>query len=429
MVISIHFLLNQLYFVYFYLKKPTFILITEIIPIILPFPKRKKSKSTQKSSKKKKKGKKTPPKIPSIMSTPAPIGTQELINIQNIPHDDNHNTTTPKSNRSSSVSDAITTTPPETSKNHDTLSSLNNKPQGDDNKYPKYPFDDNQPPLPPPTLEHQNSLNSPNPGQPEPAQDPRGIIAGEFMGGRNVYTTRLIRSLQIVENLVEIILICVFLPLHWSRTCDKGGLRVFLIARAIIDAFFIVLHGVNFSTPRTSGPKFFRSILSLTEYCFVIYALVQIGDVESCNGSTYILSLTLCILSIVIILSPLFLLLLICCCLPCIIGALVRYIELINAPVGATDDQLSELVELKWTPTLFEENGALAQPECPVCMVEYEEDGSSIVILPCHHPLHYSCFTQWAKINKTCPSCRQSPWADPNDDTTPQPTLETAQTV
>ncbi|CAL5365836.1 unnamed protein product [Camellia sinensis] len=41
---------------------------------------------------------------------------------------------------------------------------------------------------------------------------------------------------------------------------------------------------------------------------------------------------------------------------------------------------------------------------CVICQVEYEE-GEKLVALPCEHPYHSDCVSQWLLIKKVCPIC------------------------
>ncbi|KAJ4849785.1 hypothetical protein Tsubulata_039096 [Turnera subulata] len=41
---------------------------------------------------------------------------------------------------------------------------------------------------------------------------------------------------------------------------------------------------------------------------------------------------------------------------------------------------------------------------CVICQIEYQ-GGESVVALPCHHPYHSQCITQWLQVNKICPIC------------------------
>ncbi|GAV71941.1 zf-RING_2 domain-containing protein [Cephalotus follicularis] len=41
---------------------------------------------------------------------------------------------------------------------------------------------------------------------------------------------------------------------------------------------------------------------------------------------------------------------------------------------------------------------------CVICQVEYE-DGEALVALPCQHPYHLDCISQWLQIKKICPIC------------------------
>ncbi|OWM85109.1 E3 ubiquitin ligase BIG BROTHER-related-like [Punica granatum] len=41
---------------------------------------------------------------------------------------------------------------------------------------------------------------------------------------------------------------------------------------------------------------------------------------------------------------------------------------------------------------------------CVVCQVEYGE-GEKLTALPCDHPYHPECISQWLQVKKTCPIC------------------------
>lgn len=41
---------------------------------------------------------------------------------------------------------------------------------------------------------------------------------------------------------------------------------------------------------------------------------------------------------------------------------------------------------------------------CVICQVEYEE-GEAVVALPCEHPYHSECITDWLQVKKICPIC------------------------
>ncbi|KAJ8762792.1 hypothetical protein K2173_022921 [Erythroxylum novogranatense] len=41
---------------------------------------------------------------------------------------------------------------------------------------------------------------------------------------------------------------------------------------------------------------------------------------------------------------------------------------------------------------------------CVICQVEYEE-GEPLANLPCDHPYHFECISNWLQIKKLCPIC------------------------
>lgn len=245
--------------------------------------------------------------------------------------------------------------------------------------------------------------------QPPPAiGDPRNEMISQAVMGRNDSVVKFKKIVQIIVNLIEIILVAVLVPLHWGRYCNRSGLRVFLLGRAGTDVFLILNH-IWLLHSRHGGAKTLRTLLSLVEYGFVLFALIELGEVKSCNGSTLGLSISFVIVTFLPLITPIILLLLICCCLPCFLRALVRWVELQDAPEGATEQDLDSLETFKWTPTLFKEHKAAQSTECPICMIDYDED-SDIMILPCHHGLHQACLVSWLKLNKTCPMCRSDPF-------------------
>ncbi|XP_022894904.1 E3 ubiquitin ligase BIG BROTHER-related-like isoform X2 [Olea europaea var. sylvestris] len=50
---------------------------------------------------------------------------------------------------------------------------------------------------------------------------------------------------------------------------------------------------------------------------------------------------------------------------------------------------------------------------CVICQVEFE-GGEKLVALPCDHPYHSDCITQWLQINKICPICGNEVSSDKN---------------
>lgn len=276
-----------------------------------------------------------------------------------------------------------------------------------------YTYDDDQPqhsgPAQPPPSD--NSANADEPpyqtGAPGAIGDPRAQMAQTMRS--NTATTRLLRSIEILWNVLELATIVTILPIYWHQECDKNGLRTFLIARCCVNFLLILLHMWYFSRKREGLNKFLRFCASLTEYCFVLYALVQLGNQETCsatNPSTFGLSIALCVVTMLIICAPVLLLILVCCCLPCILRAVVRYIELAGAPEAATQEEINKMPEYPWTPTFFAENSIKgSQTECAICMVEYEQ-GDILRLYPCHHAFHKACGDQWAVMNKACAVCR-----------------------
>jgi hypothetical protein len=48
----------------------------------------------------------------------------------------------------------------------------------------------------------------------------------------------------------------------------------------------------------------------------------------------------------------------------------------------------------------------MSQPECPVCMVAFDENPRNTVTTECGHQFHYTCLFNWNKDNSNCPLCR-----------------------
>ena len=48
----------------------------------------------------------------------------------------------------------------------------------------------------------------------------------------------------------------------------------------------------------------------------------------------------------------------------------------------------------------------MAQTECPVCMVAFDENPRNTVTTECGHKFHYNCLFNWNKDNSNCPLCR-----------------------
>lgn len=44
--------------------------------------------------------------------------------------------------------------------------------------------------------------------------------------------------------------------------------------------------------------------------------------------------------------------------------------------------------------------------ECVICTEQFRVDGPDITKLGCGHPFHVRCVSEWAKVKKTCPTCR-----------------------
>ncbi|KAK0577163.1 hypothetical protein LWI29_028792 [Acer saccharum] len=42
---------------------------------------------------------------------------------------------------------------------------------------------------------------------------------------------------------------------------------------------------------------------------------------------------------------------------------------------------------------------------CVVCQVEFEEGESLVALLPCEHPYHADCISNWLQVKKICPIC------------------------
>lgn len=48
----------------------------------------------------------------------------------------------------------------------------------------------------------------------------------------------------------------------------------------------------------------------------------------------------------------------------------------------------------------------MAQTECPVCMVAFDENPRNTVTTECGHQFHYTCLFKWNQDNSSCPLCR-----------------------
>jgi hypothetical protein len=47
---------------------------------------------------------------------------------------------------------------------------------------------------------------------------------------------------------------------------------------------------------------------------------------------------------------------------------------------------------------------AAAPDRCPICQEAYT-DQDTLMLLPCQHPYHAGCVTEWLQVSKQCPVC------------------------
>jgi hypothetical protein len=157
-----------------------------------------------------------------------------------------------------------------------------------------------------------------------------------------------IRLFQVMWNIAEIIPTVTLLKHDWDKYCDRFGLRIFLILRCCLDFCLIILHCCDFTTPRQTTTKIFKTVFAICDYCSVLYALIMLGDSQDCNRSTFILTLVLSCITILIFISPFAILGFICCCFPLSLRLLANVIDFSPASREASDDQLRSLPSIKW---------------------------------------------------------------------------------
>eukprot|EP00461_Guttulinopsis_vulgaris_P001175 UN01175 len=146
--------------------------------------------------------------------------------------------------------------------------------------------------VPPTSSPNSTYANNNNPNGPQPdldvnGADPRANLANDVLReGGNTSLIRLLRTLQILWNLMEVIVICVVLPKYWSQPCDRKAFRIFIIARACENLFVGLLHALNFSTKHKGWSRTGRTILTLFDYCMVLYALIELGETKTCKATS-----------------------------------------------------------------------------------------------------------------------------------------------
>ncbi|VAH07822.1 hypothetical protein VPH35_003342 [Triticum aestivum] len=56
-----------------------------------------------------------------------------------------------------------------------------------------------------------------------------------------------------------------------------------------------------------------------------------------------------------------------------------------------------------------------SRSECAICLAEFER-GEQVRVLPrCNHGFHALCIDRWLAARPTCPTCRQAPFAEPDE--------------
>ncbi|KAM0832876.1 hypothetical protein ACQ4PT_064596 [Festuca glaucescens] len=57
-----------------------------------------------------------------------------------------------------------------------------------------------------------------------------------------------------------------------------------------------------------------------------------------------------------------------------------------------------------------------SRAECAICLAEFAR-GEQLRVLPrCNHGFHAHCIDRWLDARPTCPTCRQAPFAEPDDE-------------
>ncbi|XP_031255831.1 RING-H2 finger protein ATL64-like [Pistacia vera] len=78
-----------------------------------------------------------------------------------------------------------------------------------------------------------------------------------------------------------------------------------------------------------------------------------------------------------------------------------------NNHIGALPNQALDLSTLKKIPTfVYASNTHKHQPECAVCLSEFEDEEKGRVLPMCNHSFHVDCIDMWFHSHSNCPLCR-----------------------
>ncbi|XP_010278556.1 PREDICTED: E3 ubiquitin ligase BIG BROTHER [Nelumbo nucifera] len=74
-----------------------------------------------------------------------------------------------------------------------------------------------------------------------------------------------------------------------------------------------------------------------------------------------------------------------------------------NESKGLSEELISYLPSFKYKTGFFSRKDK--HEECVICCMEYK-NRDKLTTLPCQHNYHSKCITQWLKMNKACPVCK-----------------------
>lgn len=218
----------------------------------------------------------------------------------------------------------------------------------------------------------------------------------------------------------EMIATATILAMYWNDPCDRP-LKYFILFFSLRYLLVIPFRVILF---RSTGPDavsrladFARKSLTWIDigtFVWWIIGQVWLYGSETCandNPGVYYYSLVLTILVYVQMSLPILILLGLCICLPCVLFV----IQMVAEPRGAPEDVIQKLPKRSWDqdPARRAPNAPVPDP-CSICRSEFQF-GEEVRTLPCRHEFHTECVDQWLRIKPTCPLCRMSITAQPQE--------------
>lgn len=77
-----------------------------------------------------------------------------------------------------------------------------------------------------------------------------------------------------------------------------------------------------------------------------------------------------------------------------------------RVPTHAT--YINQLDKIKYEPSAFKNEVYGHNPECPVCLSEYEPNEIYVHLPNCKHHFHFECLLPWLQREHECPTCRDT---------------------